>query len=252
MDQIVQAGYANRDGLTFRTPASGTNEILAKLPPGKALGTSKIDYVVQLGQPQVADIIRQNALKIPSFSIRYQTSFAGVVENGDDFVTIETSNANGDRQHLTSRFVVACDGASSAVRKALGIPFEGYTWDDWRFLAINVKYDFGKYGYTAASHVVDPEDWAVIVRAGRVEENLWRIATGIRADIPVEDIEKHVPAKLERLLPGPRPLDYELVAVSPYWAHERVASTFRSGRIILAGDAAHVSQVPPTSIPSIY
>ncbi|KAF7507274.1 hypothetical protein GJ744_010708 [Endocarpon pusillum] len=120
-------------------------------------------------------------------------------------------------------------------------PFEGYTWHDWRFLAINLRYDFTKYGYPAAHHVLDPEDWAVIVRASNVEEGLWRIATGIRPDIPVQEIEKHIPAKLERLLPGPWPLEYELVAVSPYWAHERVAKTYRSGRVIPCGDAVHIN-----------
>ena len=148
-----------------------------------------------------------------------------------------------EEEHFSASFVVAADGASSAVRKFLSIPFDGYTWSDWRFLAINVRYDFTAHGYGAANHVIDPEDWAVIVRASNEEEGLWRIATGVRPDVPVEDIEKWVPSKLEKLLPGPRPLNYELVAVNPYWAHERVAERFTKGRVLLSGDAAHVSGV---------
>ena len=77
-----------------------------------------------------------------------------------------------------------------------------------------MRYDFGKYDYPTANHVLDPQDSAVIVRENSV--GLWRFATGIRADIPMEDIDKHLSKKLERLLPGPWPLQYEIEAINPY------------------------------------
>lgn len=238
LDEVVDAGYKNQEGLTFRTPASGTNKVLAKIPPGKS-SSGAIDYGVQLGQPRLAEIIRRKAQQYPNLSIRYSTRFTSVLEE-DDLVKISAATTDGEVRRFSARFAVACDGASSSVRKALGIPFDGYTWDDWRFLAINIKYDFDNYGYPAANHVIDQEDWAVIVRASNEKEGLWRIATGVRPDIPVEEIEKSLPEKLERLLPGPRPLEYEVVACNPYWAHERVAERFREGRVVLCGDAAHV------------
>ncbi|KAF2848068.1 FAD/NAD(P)-binding domain-containing protein [Plenodomus tracheiphilus IPT5] len=238
LDEVVEAGYKNEEGLCFRTPASGTNEVLAKIPPGKA-PEGEIDYGVQLRQPKLTGIIRKHALQCPSFSLEYNSRFVGLQQE-EDYVTLETEDVNGQTVYHTAQFVVGCDGASSSVRKDLNIPFEGFTWEDWRFLAINIKYDFDKHGYPAANHVIDPEDWAVIVRASHEKEGIWRIATGIDPDIPIEEIEKHVPAKLEKLLPGPRPLNYEILGVSPYWAHERVAKTWRSGRVVLCGDAAHV------------
>jgi 2-polyprenyl-6-methoxyphenol hydroxylase-like FAD-dependent oxidoreductase len=238
LDEVVEAGYKNEEGLCFRTPASGTNKVLAKIPPGKA-SYGSIDYGVQLGQPRLVNILRKHALKCKSFAIEYNTRFVKLKEN-EETVTVEAKSPSKKDIFYTARFVVGCDGASSPVRKCLNIPFEGFTWEDWRFLAINIKYDFAKHGYPAANHVVDPEDWAVIVRASNEKEGLWRIATGIDPTIPVNDIEKHLPAKLEKLLPGPRPLEYEIVAVNPYWAHERVAKTFGSGRVVLCGDAAHV------------
>jgi 3-(3-hydroxy-phenyl)propionate hydroxylase len=239
LDEVVEAGYKNQEGLCFRTPAGGTNEVLAKIPPGQA-PQGDIDYGVQLGQPKLAGIIRRHALKCPTFTIHYKSRFVDLQEQ-DDFATVEVEPEHGANLFYTAQFVVACDGGSSSVRKCLGIPFEGFTWDDWRFLAINIKYDFAKHGYPAANHVVDPEDWAVIVRASNEKEGLWRIATGVDPEIPLDEIEQHLPAKLEKLLPGPRPLKYEIVAVNPYWAHERVARTFTQGRVVLCGDAAHVS-----------
>ncbi|MCJ1284000.1 hypothetical protein MMC26_003331 [Xylographa opegraphella] len=238
LDDVVKAGYKNQEGLCFRTPAGGSDKVLAKIPPGKAKGP--IDYGVQLGQSTIAEILRNHAKQCSKFSIQYNTRFVSLREE-DDSVNLEAATTSGETKYFSAKFILGCDGGSSNVRKALDIPLEGYTWDDWRFLAINIKYDFTKYGYPAANHVLDPEDWAVIVRAGNEKEGLWRIATGIRPDIPVEDIEKHLPAKLERLLPGPRPLKYEVVACNPYWAHERVAPTYTSGRVALVGDAAHLN-----------
>jgi 3-(3-hydroxy-phenyl)propionate hydroxylase len=249
LDEVVNAGYKNQEGLCFRTPASGSNKVLAKIPPGKA-PEGTIDFGVQLGQHTLTNIIRKHAKEYPTFSLRYSTRFVDLQEEGDH-VNVEASSPDGTQSFFSARFVVGCDGASSPVRKALKIPFEGFTWEDWRFLAINIRYDFAAHGYPAANHVIDPEDWAVIVRASNVEEGLWRIATGISPDIPTDEIEKHLPAKLERLLPGPRPLQYEIAAVNPYWAHERCASTFRSGRVILCGDAAHVSSTDVFPLPEL-
>ncbi|KAL6720625.1 hypothetical protein ACLMJK_002550 [Lecanora helva] len=245
LDDVVSAGYKNQSGLTFRTPASTTNKVLARIPPGKAT-TSSIDYGVQLGQPKLAAIVRKHALKLPNFHLRYNTRFLSLDEV-DDGVRVKarlgvTGNEKDAEVEFSASFLIAADGASSSVRKHLSIPFDGYTWSDWRFLAINIRYDFAAHGYGAANHVIDAEDWAVIVRASNEEEGLWRIATGVRPDVPVEDIvDKWLPGKLEKLLPGPRPLKYELQAVNPYWAHERVAERFVKGRVIFCGDAAHVN-----------
>lgn len=250
LDDVVKAGYKNQEGLSFRTPGGGSDKVLARIPPGKS-ATGSIDFGVQLGQHRLAEIFLQHAQKYPNFRIRYDTQFVDLYEEGNHVHVTTASSSSTKHQQFVSQFVVACDGASSPVRKSLGIPFEGFTWQDWRFLAINIKYDFEKYGYSAAQHLVDSDDWAVIARAGSREEGIWRIATGIDPSIPTNEIEQHLPAKLERLLPGPRPLNYEIVAVNPYWAHERVASSYRQGRVVLCGDAAHVINPPPPSFPSL-
>ena len=218
---------------------------MAQIPPGIA-PEGVIDYGVQLGQPRLAAIVRKHALQLPNFRIQYATRFISL-EEIDDGVNVTAMAVNeGKVQRFNASFVVACDGASSPVRKSLAIPFDGYTWSDWRFLAIDIRYDFAAHGYGPANHIIDAEDWAVIVRASNEEEGLWRIATGIRPDVPVDEIDDHIPAKLDKLLPGPRPLKYEIVAVNPYWAHERVAESYVKGRVILCGDAAHVSLLLPS------
>lgn len=237
----MAAGFKNTEGLCFRTPYGKSNEVLARIPPGKS-STGAIDYGVQLSQAKLCAIIREHALRCAGFfTIRYGTRYVSHQEDGNGLVHVETEGASAGVTTVSAPFVVACDGANSPVRKALGVPFEGFTWEDWRFVAVNIKYDFAKHGYPAANHVIDAEDWAVIVRASNVEEGLWRIATGFPPELKPDEVEPYVVEKVERLLPGPRPLDYNIEAISPYWAHEKVARTFRQGRTILCGDAAHVS-----------
>lgn len=238
LDEVTAAGFKNTEGLCFRTPYNGTNRILARIPPGKS-SKGSVNYGVQLGQAKLSSIMLKSAVQCPSFSIRYNTRYV-YHEEDETLVHVQVESAAGV-ESLSAPFMVACDGANSAVRKALEIPFEGFTWKDWQFVAVNIYFDFSKHGYPAANHIIDSEDWAVIVRASNEKEGLWRIALGIPPDLEPADVEPCVIAKLERLLPGPRPLDYRIDAISPYWAHEKVAQSFRTGRVVLCGDAAHVS-----------
>jgi|SRR5579859_584514 len=109
-------------------------------------------------------------------------------------------------------------------------------------MATNVKYDFVGHGYGLANMIVDPVDWAVIGAVNK--RGIWRVAYGEPPHLSEKELLERVAEKYERLLPGPRPLKYEIVSANPYWAHQRTATTYRDGRVVLCGDAAHVS--PPS------
>jgi 3-(3-hydroxy-phenyl)propionate hydroxylase/6-hydroxy-3-succinoylpyridine 3-monooxygenase len=59
------------------------------------------------------------------------------------------------------------------------------------------------------------------------------------ASLPEETVAERIPAFFAETLPGDK--DFELVQFSPYRMHQRAASTFRAGRVLLAGDAAHAT-----------
>jgi hypothetical protein len=107
-------------------------------------------------------------------------------------------------------------------------------------VATNVIYPFDQYGYGVANMLIDKEDWAVIAQ---LDKDMWRVAYGEPGHLSEREILKRLPEKYERLLPGPRPLKYEVVNANPYWAHQRVAEEFRVGRVVLCGDAAHVPRL---------
>ena len=63
---------------------------------------------------------------------------------------------------------------------------------------------------------------------------------GEKTGLSNEDLRERLSMKYEAIFPGPRPLQYDLKMFSPYRLHQKCASTFRVGRVLLAGDAAHI------------
>src|SRR5690606_24149818 len=134
------------------------------------------------------------------------------------------------------RWVVGADGAGSAVRKALGLSFDGMTWPE-RFVATNLRHDFESAGYGQSTMVVDDQWGAVIVKITR--DGLWRCTFMEDAALPEASYLDRVPAAYEHLLPGGG--GYELVQSSPYKMHQRCAASFRQGPVLLGGDAAQLT-----------
>ncbi|KAH7161029.1 hypothetical protein EDB81DRAFT_642266 [Dactylonectria macrodidyma] len=240
VDDLLKAGHTNREGVSFRkTNAKGGEVLGALMMAAIPKGAVKYDFTgIHLGQQAVGELILKHCEAQKSFRVMWQHRFVGLKQqDGMKPIEVVAASPTGEK-FFTCDYLVGADGAGSSVRRSLCIPFEGFTWKDFRFVASNVKYDFEKYGFTTANMIVDEEDWAVIARTGPGDDP-WRVAFGVRTDVSMADLMEHVKEKYERLLPGPRPLKYELVNANPYWAHQRVAKTWRSGRVVLAGDAAH-------------
>lgn len=191
-------------------------------------------YNIQLGQDRLAVICHARLEALANAEVHWRTRFIGLTEDsGGVTVSIETPEGPSE---LRARWVVGADGAGSAVRKALGLSFDGMTWPE-RFVATNVRHDFESGGYWQSTMVVDEEWGAVIVKITR--DGLWRCTFMEDAALPVESYLDRIPAAYRHLLPGEG--GYELVQASPYKMHQRCAASFRKGRVLLAGDAAHVT-----------
>jgi 2-polyprenyl-6-methoxyphenol hydroxylase-like FAD-dependent oxidoreductase len=165
--------------------------------------------------------------------VRFGTEAAGL-ETDADGVRL-TVRARGEEQVLGARYVVGCDGAGSFVRDALGLPFEGITYSIRPMLA-DVRVSDGR----------DALPWPRIRngRGGltvglRIRPGLWRIIRiergGRNGAEEVPDAE--VGARVDEVL-GPGPLG--VVWASRFRIHRRASPRFRVGRVLLAGDAAHV------------
>jgi 3-(3-hydroxy-phenyl)propionate hydroxylase len=158
-----------------------------------------------------------------------------------DGVTVTVRTPTGEKTDRGA-YLIGADGGRSTVRKQSGIAFEGFTYEE-RFLVLTTPFDFQKHrGYCERSYFADPDEWCNCFRvAADGPPGLWR--TVFPADPNQTEAEimsdAAVHARLQKFFPASQP--YEIVHRNIYSIHQRVAAKFRAGRVLLAGDSAHVN-----------
>ncbi|MEX5684751.1 FAD-dependent oxidoreductase [Pseudomonas silesiensis] len=231
LEDVLEAGFTSTQLQFF---IFGTGERIT-LDAGECLKeVTPHPYNVHLGQNKLAEIALRHLKTMPNFKIHWSTNVSAITQQ-DDGVTLHCQQ-EGEALDLDAGWVVGADGANSSIRKALGLGFEGVTWPE-RFVATNLRLDFSQLGHANATMMLDPEHGAIIARIDN--EGLWRCTFSESLELPEESIAERIPAFLAKILPAGT--EYELVQFSPYRMHQRTAESMRVGRVILAGDAAHVT-----------
>jgi 3-(3-hydroxy-phenyl)propionate hydroxylase len=104
-------------------------------------------------------------------------------------------------------------------------------------VSTDLRFDFGALGHASASALVDPELGAIIAEVDRT--GLWRYTCAESRMLPEDTVPDRLRATLERVLPaGANPAPEGTL---PYRTHQRSAQRVRVGRMLLAGDAAHLT-----------
>jgi 3-(3-hydroxy-phenyl)propionate hydroxylase len=153
-----------------------------------------------------------------------------------------TAETPGGPKTFRGAFLVGCDGGRSTVRKCLDIEFTGYTWPE-RFIVLTTPFDFARErGCCFRSYFSDPDEWTNLFKvAGDDGSGLWRAVFPTRNDESDDDALGDVGAQRRLQHFFPRAGAWDIVHRNLYKVHQRVAETFRKGRVFLAGDAAHVN-----------
>jgi 2-polyprenyl-6-methoxyphenol hydroxylase-like FAD-dependent oxidoreductase len=230
LDDVRARGILKQD-YQFRRP-DGT--VLARMDMAVIAGDTDHPYNLHLGQHLLAGVILEHLERTGFAEVRFRHRVVGVSQDAE-LVAVAVETPTGPVE-LRAGWLVGTDGARSTVREAVGFGFEGMTWPE-RFVAVNLYYDFEAHGFARANFVVDPDDWAIIPVLDR--HGLWRVALGEDAGLPESGVAGRLPGRLARLLPDPGP--YEIARLAPYRVHQRAAESFRRGRVLLAGDAAHAT-----------
>lgn len=191
------------------------------------------DYQLHAGQDVVARITMAEAQRL-GVKIVFNHELVALSQSSD--AAIATVKTPGGMTEMKARWIIGADGARSSVRRLLGIEFEGFTWPN-RFVATNVYCDFEKLGYETANFVCDPVYMAVI--AVIAKDGLWRLTYQEDASQPIEAFRDRLPERYAHFIPAGEP--FEIAGANPYVIHQRAATTLRQGRILLTGDAAHVT-----------
>ena len=159
------------------------------------------------------------------------------VEQDAQGVRLSTETTTTIRRHQ-GRYLIACDGANSIIRKWMGIEFEGMTYPE-KFYCVTTPFAFEKEfeNLSNVNYVSDPDQWFVLLRV----PELWRVL------IPVPDTladgaitsNAYTQQALQRI--AAQTGDYGVRHRTIYRVHQRVAKQYRKGNVFLAGDAAHLN-----------
>ncbi|MFI9204697.1 FAD-dependent monooxygenase [Streptomyces sp. NPDC053048] len=176
--------------------------------------------------------------------VGFRTELTGFDQDPDG-VTATLRHADGSAETVRAKWLVAADGGRSTVRKALGVPFTGEQLDPYPVLIADVLMD------GPDRPEIDPGHWhmwqqaeggLVALRPLEQVETVQLIA-GFAADRELDVARDATPEALTALLAertGLRLTVDEVSWASAYRPRMAMAERFRSGRVLLAGDAAHV------------
>lgn len=177
--------------------------------------------------------------KHPNATVLFGHQCLGYTQD-DDGVTVQVGKGD-ERFDIRASYLIGADGAHSIVRKTADIEFEGFTWPE-RFLVFATTFDLKSVGFTGNAYIADPDEWAAIfVQPHEGPPGIYRIAFPIQPEKTDEEVlsDAYVQSRIQGFLSPDH--TYEIPYRSVYRVHQRVAKTFRQGRALLAGDAAHVN-----------
>jgi len=216
------------------------HELLASFDHAVLAGETRHPWVLQCEQDKVARVLYTMARELRSLTIRTETEVLACAQSAEA-VEIELANPDGTHEHISGRYLIGADGARSTVRREAGIEFEGFTWPE-RFMIIGTPYDFAQAGYAYRNYISDPVEWYNLFKISwKGPPGVYRLVVPVSLDeaLDEERVLATCQRKFQRFHPNPQP--YEIVLYDSYVVHQRVAATFRMGRIILTGDAAHLN-----------
>ncbi len=199
-------------------------------------GDTNYPYRLQCEQFKLTGWLHTQLADLPTAHLALGQSVTGL-RQGDARATVATSGAGGDERHR-GRYVLACDGARSSMRRALEIPFDGYTHPE-QFLVAGARYDFkaAMHDIQSVNYTSDPDEWFLLLEI----PDMWRIVVPVGETVATDDAraDDYIQACLQNICPAPQP--YDILVRSVYRVHQRVAAGYRAGVTFLAGDAAHVN-----------
>jgi 3-(3-hydroxy-phenyl)propionate hydroxylase len=199
-------------------------------------GDTNHPYRVQYEQWKYTLLLAEKLKAFPHATLVHDAKVTGFTQTADG-VTLRYEQG-GETHAAEGTYLVAADGAWSAVRQAAGIEFEGLTYPE-RFYVASTEFDFAKHmaGLSYVNYVSDPDEWCVLLRV----LGMWRVLFPTRPDEPDEVVtaDDTTEARLQGVFV--RPERYRTTHRTIYRVHQRVAKTYRAGRVFLAGDAAHIN-----------
>lgn len=208
----------------------------AEFDLGVLAGDTAHPFRLQAEQHKLSRLLLAAIAAEPLVEVRFGHRVTSVSQTAD------RARVEGEAFALAARYVVGCDGARSVVRRAMGLAFAGDTYPETTILATTpFPFHEAMEGLSNVNYI-----WTESPAfAGTF--SLLRVPGKWRASLypaPGESVEQALePEAIERKLQAihPRGDRYEVQDLRPYRIHQRIVPTYRVGRLMLAGDAAHLN-----------
>jgi 3-(3-hydroxy-phenyl)propionate hydroxylase len=212
-----------------------TDEILS-FDLGELADMTAFPYRLQCEQYKLAGALSRHLDASAHGQVKFNARVVAFDQDRDGVsVHVETPFAI---ETIRTQFLIGCDGANSIIRKWLNIEFDGFTYPE-KFLTLSTKWplenSFRDLAYV--NYISDPDEWVVLLRV----PDMWRVL--VPADETQDDDYLRSDAKKNLVFQN---LVGDGAAVETghrtiYRVHQRVAKTYYQGRVVIAGDAAHLN-----------
>jgi 2-polyprenyl-6-methoxyphenol hydroxylase-like FAD-dependent oxidoreductase len=197
---------------------------------------TKYPFRLQCPQSTYTQVVYERLQQRPIADVRFNSEIIGLSQD-ENSVTVKIQTPNGIEE-LHAPFVLGADGARSAVRKLIGMSFEGYTLEE-RFLLVGTPVGFEQYlpDLAYVNYISDPDEFLFILRVPEA----WRLLFPVPASVSDEEAlkDENLQLAFQRALNTND--TFPIVERMIYRVHQRVAGKFYDGRVILMGDAAHIN-----------
>ncbi|MEE2061412.1 FAD-dependent oxidoreductase [Rhodococcus artemisiae] len=195
--------------------------------------------MINVSQSEFEQIMVDTLEKNPLITLYWQASIAGILR-GDDEVTLEVDTAAGKR-HLRARYVVAADGGRSRMRELAGLRLQGTSYEG-RYVIADIHWESD----LPAERMVwfdPPSNPGSTIIMHKQPGNIWRIDYQLdpSEDAEIETQEDAIRARITKHLDWlQNDLPWTLEWKGFYSARALALDEFTHGRILFAGDAAHL------------
>ncbi|MQA10393.1 MAG: FAD-dependent monooxygenase [Pseudonocardiaceae bacterium] len=197
---------------------------------------TRYPYRLQLNQQHLVRMLYERLSQQDGVRLMFG---AQVVDVSTDATGATAVVRTADGTHsLRGSHLIGADGAASTVRQALDIGFDGYTYPE-RFLIASTTLDLREQvpGLAYVNYVADPIQWLFILRT----QESWRAVWPVPAEQSPTEATSEATLQAQFQALAPYEPGYPIVDSQLYNVHQRVASTFRRGNVMLVGDAAHIN-----------
>ena len=197
---------------------------------------TKHPYRLQCEQFKLTRIIAEMLKEFPHAEISFDSKFVDASQT-DNAVRVFYETPAGSEQ-VTCDYLIGADGSRSEVRKSQKIEFQGFTYPE-QFVTVSVPEDVDKIvpGMGHVCYIAHPPQWCALIHA----PDYWRFLFPIPMETTKEEAfdDDFLEGRLQHLAPHQE--RYAIQLRTLYGVNQRVAETYRLGRILLAGDSAHVN-----------